>query len=394
MGTTGNKPIALEPSSATTGPMNAMGDRRMTLPAADKCMEQSMDVLVIDDNVDFAENLAEILRGVGASAQVAFSLAEARAQLKDAVPHILFVDMRLPDGSGEDLVAELAESSPASLSIVLTGNATIQSAVASVNSGAFGFLLKDMPVEAILAAYDRAVERIHLVQQKSDLEAQLGHSEQLAAIGQMAATLAHEIKNPLTGISHALQVLLDAVGEPPEMQGLKESILKRFGRLNLLVEDLLEFSKPMNVKREAVDLAGMISEIVDAHSELEIEIDLEVDGTVALVDGNLFRMLLRNLVENAVIATSSSTDPKVSVVAGRTGTDLRLQVSDNGEGIPTESLGDVFKPFFTTRTRGTGLGLSLAARIVEAHGGALTAANQEESGAVFHVQIPSAFQES
>ena len=371
-----------------------IGDLSLTLPTTLNATQTPVDVLVIDDNVDYAENLAEILSGVDATVRVVHSVAEARTLLAARTPDILFVDLRLPDEPGEKLVLEVAEHSPESLSIVLTGNATIQSAISSVNAGAFGFLLKDMPVEAILSAYTRAVERIALVQQKRELELQLSHSEQLAVIGQMAATLAHEIKNPLTGISHALQVLLDAVGEPPDMQGLKESILKRFGQLNHLVEDLLEFSKPMTVKRALIDLKGLVAETVEVHPEVPIQISVADDACHAWVDGNHIRMLLRNLTENAVIAAASVDAPVVTLEVRRDGDDLVMEVADNGEGIPPESLSEVFRPFFTTRTRGTGLGLSLAARIVEAHGGRLAAANRIDRGARFSTWIPSAFKES
>ncbi|MCB9832943.1 MAG: response regulator [Planctomycetes bacterium] len=356
--------------------------------------QSALRVLVIEDNRDFAENMAEILATEGGQVRTVGTATEGRRVLAEFGPDICFIDLRLPDDSGETLVAELSRTAPEILCIVLTGNATIHSAVAAVNAGAFGFLLKDMPVDGILASFRRAAERIQLERQKRNLEALLRHREQLAMIGQMSATLAHEIKNPLTGISQALEILLDAVGEPPEMKGLKNSILQRFRNLNDLVEDLLEFSKPLNVRRRPVELSGLVDSVLaelrseNRLREVELKVAIAPEADRLRVDDVHFRILLRNLFRNADQAMEKSELRELRVRARREQVVTILEIEDTGPGIPDELRDKIFEPFYTTKTRGTGLGLALATRIVDEHGGAVSARNIKGAGARFTLVLP------
>lgn len=350
-----------------------------------------LKLLVIDDNLDFAENLAEILSDGSAEVVVTHDLKSALEEIDARCPDVAFVDLRLPDGDGRQIIRHLDEISPDSLSIVLTGDASLQSAVTCINSGAFGFLLKDMPVDAILASFSRARERILLLRQKDELEARLRDQERLALIGQMAATLAHEIRNPLTGISQALSVLLEAVGEPPTLEGIADSIRNRFRNLFDLVEELLEFSRPLAVERRDHDVAELIDSVTAemlGEGSLAVDVDLVIQiedaSRTASIDPLHFRSLLRNLVRNASQALEGHEVREISIKVGRAPKDTVLIVEDSGPGLDEPER--VFEPFYTTRTRGTGLGLALVQRIVEAHGGRVEARNTP--GARFTVTIP------
>ncbi|MCA9321287.1 MAG: response regulator, partial [Planctomycetes bacterium] len=269
-------------------------------------------MLIIDDNQDFAENLTEILEVEGATVRHADCVARSHDELAQFQPNVAFVDLRLPDGSGEDLLLEMSRSVPDCLCIVLTGNASIQSAIMAVERGAFGFLIKDMPVEAVIASYRRAGERLALEDQARLLEARLAHQEQLAMIGQMAATLAHEIRNPLTGIRQALEVILEATGEPPGMEGIKVSMLERLKRLHELVDDLLRFARPVTVEKRSVDVQELVDQViheVERDSQTYgAKFEIQIDDSVRRwpVDSNHFHLLLRNLIENGVLAMEKS----------------------------------------------------------------------------------------
>ena len=362
-------------------------------------MPAGLRVLIIDDNEDFAENLEEILEAEGARIQRAGSLEEARSVMTRFEPQVAFVDLRLPDGSGEEILPAFREMEPPCLAIVLTGNATVQSAIMAVDQGAFAFLLKDMPVEAVIASYRKARERRALERQKHELEGKLRHQEQLAIIGEMAATLAHEIRNPLTGIRQALEVILEVTGEPPGMEGIKDTMIQRFHRLHELVDDLLRYSRPVTVEKSEVSLVELTEEVLaDLRQEPEfqdvrVELQLAGDCERWRLDENHFRMLLRNLLENAAQAMERAEEKVITVSAARNSDGaLVLGVRDLGTGIAIDEDGrgpeDIFKPFFTTRTKGTGLGLPLAQRIVEEHGGTIHAENHPEGGAVFTVKLP------
>ncbi|HGY89627.1 MAG TPA: response regulator [Planctomycetes bacterium] len=356
----------------------------------------TLDVLLIEDNADFAGNLQEILESEGASITRAGSVAEARDHLKRRQPDVAFVDLRLPDGSGEDLLVHLGEVYPDCLSIVLTGNATIQSAITAVEKGAFAFLLKDMPVEAVVAAFRKAKERHRLEKDRDRLERQLRHQEQLAMIGQMAATLAHEIRNPITGIRQALEVILEATGEPPGMEGIKKTMLDRLVRLHELVDDLLVFSRPIVVKRHPTSIRELVTmawhEVRRDQPPQDVlfRIDIEEQVSTWPLDANSFRLVLRNLFENALLAVEGVPEPRIEVSARHAGSGKRflLEIHDSGPGLAPDVATEIFKPFFTTRTRGTGLGLALTQRVIEEHNGTISAFNHPEGGAVFRIVLP------
>ncbi len=356
-------------------------------------VQSKYEVMVVEDNLDFAENLAEIICQMGPKPEVFHSLVSARERLAHCSPDICFIDLRLPDGDGEELVAEMGLSHPETLTIVLTGNASIQSAISVVNAGAFGFLLKDMPVEGILTSFRRACERIDLERQKRDLESKLRHQEQLAMIGQMSATLAHEIKNPLTGISQALEILLEAVGEPENMLGLKDSILTRFRAMNDLVEDLLEFSKPLNVKKTETSIRDLLLGVEEELRQegrlktVTLVFDLDDNAQFVSLDEVHFRILLRNLFRNAEQAMKGQSVQELRIKSRRVGSLFTLEIADTGCGIPEDQIEKVFEPFFTTKTRGTGLGLALSHRILDEHEGAIRVSNRPNSGACFTMEL-------
>lgn len=351
------------------------------------------NVMIVEDNVDFAENLGEIIGQHGSKTVICNCIESARQQLQGMTPDICFVDLKLPDGDGQDLVVEMAKNHPQTLTIVLTANASIQSAISVVNGGAFGFLLKDMPINGILTCYVRACERIDLEREKHELQSKLRHQQQLALIGQMSATLAHEIRNPLTGISQALELLLESIGEPPDMAGLKDEILTRFRAMNHLVEDLLEFSKPLNVRRRKVRIEELLNVVEDelradgTLSDVIVVKNPGMEHVVAEIDQVHFRILIRNLFRNAGQAMQDSLKKTIRIEAKNVENRLVLKFSDNGPGLPAELETRVFEPFFTTKTRGTGLGLALAARIVEEHDGEISIKNLPESGAQLTIDI-------
>lgn len=354
-------------------------------------IDTRLDVLVIDDNVEFAENLVEILGDSVGTVRTAHDLAAARRLLEDCAPDLAFVDLRLPDGDGRDFIRLLESRNPESLSIVLTADASLESAVTCVNSGAFGFLLKDMPVEAVLNSFERARERVLLLRQRNDLESRLAQHERLALIGQMAATLAHEIRNPLMGVSQALEVLLDSVGEPPELKRVVDGIRSRFRNLFELVEELLEFSRPFSLTVRKEGVREIIEPLVlDMHDDgsldkdIRIEFDIDEGATAVSVDPVHFRSLVRNLLRNSSQALEGADDAAIRISTTPQENHVLVEFRDNGPGLDDPRR--VFEPFYTTRTRGTGLGLALVSRIVEAHRGWITAKNQ--NGACFILGLP------
>jgi signal transduction histidine kinase len=223
---------------------------------------------------------------------------------------------------------------------------------------------------------------------------ELLRAEQLAAVGQMAAGVAHEVRNPLTSI----KMLVEAARRRGGGQALTgedlEVIHGEVVRLEGTVQGFLDFARPPRPRRSACDLAGVVAgaaDLVRARARQQgVAIDLRGPGgpVPAEVDREQIRTVLVNLFLNALDAMPRGGRLGVELEAGRPAGAV-LRVSDTGGGIAPEIAGRLFTPFATTKPAGTGLGLSISRRLVEEHGGRISAANRPGGGAVFTIVMPA-----
>jgi len=208
----------------------------------------------------------------------------------------------------------------------------------------------------------------------------------LSTVGELSAILAHEIRNPLASLKGHAQLLAERTSPESPERAKVDRIVSEAQRLEALTTDLLDFVRtgPLDIRPVAVgDLLRNV--VADGGPET---VTLDTDGAPELwpLDDQRMRQVFQNLLTNAVDA-SPRGKPIVIRVTGEAGA-LMVTFLDEGEGIHEESLEKIFEPFFTTRAKGTGLGLAVARRIVELHGGSLTARNRPEGGAEFRVTLP------
>jgi signal transduction histidine kinase len=216
---------------------------------------------------------------------------------------------------------------------------------------------------------------------------ELDRVKRLAEIGQMTAAIAHEIRNPLTGIRSASQIVQSAPGELAEFGRIIE---REALKLNSLCDQFLEFAKPLNLHLERVDLVDIVQavakEYVSTAQHLGIDLRLVLDGRASRIkaDPVRFEQVCRNLFLNALQATTTGGHVTVSLLKGQ------LVVEDDGKGIDSEVVDKLFTPFFTTKASGTGLGLSNVRKIVDAHGWQIKVVSRPGAGTrfelVFHEQ--------
>lgn len=226
------------------------------------------------------------------------------------------------------------------------------------------------------------------------LQESLRHSETMAALGSVVAGVAHEVRNPLFTIT----ATLDAFESVPEDRRDHAEYLKALrapvARLNQLTRDLLEYGRPRQLKKAPAQVGDIVRRSVRACGSLARERGVEVVDSVAPtcpaveVDSGPIEQVLQNLIANAV--QHSGRGRQVRVIAGATDGHVELKVEDDGPGIDASDLPHVFEPFFSRRKGGTGLGLSIVERIVEAHGGKVSAQNRPGRGALFTVRLPLA----
>lgn len=229
-----------------------------------------------------------------------------------------------------------------------------------------------------------------MVEQLEASRHELARQESLAAMGMMAAGLAHEIRTPLSIVRGSAEILGRTMEGGSRGEELLSFIMDETGRLSRLVDDLLNFARPREPELAPLDLAAVVHEVVGALGQeyAAQDITLETDLRAAPMQGDADQLhqLAINLLTNALKASPPGSAVRVAT-AVRSG-DAVLEVRDHGEGIPHERLDEVWTPFVTTGGGGTGLGLPIVRRIVESHGGAVTLDSDPGTGTVATVRFP------
>ena len=233
---------------------------------------------------------------------------------------------------------------------------------------------------------------IHDLSARVRMEEQLREQAALARLGEMAAVIAHEIKNPLAGIRGAVQVIGGRLGPDSRDAAVTGEIIARIDTLNVLIQDLLLFARPPRPRPATIEVLSLVATTVELLSRDPAlgGIDVELDGASppVIADPELLKIVFQNLLVNSAQAMRGRGRIRVSVsVADR---HCEVRFLDSGPGIPTEIRDKVFTPFFTTKARGTGLGLPTAKRLVEAHQGAISLESRPGGGTMVTVHLPLA----
>jgi len=235
---------------------------------------------------------------------------------------------------------------------------------------------------------------IEAQQQLEAAQADLVKKERLATLGELAAVVAHEVRNPIAVIFNALATLKRTV--PTDVQGrlLFDVIGEESERLNRMVTALLELARPEQAKLAPTPVMELVRSSIDAarsmvEPEAEVRLLAPERNALARVDEQKVHQALVNLISNAVQATGRRGPVQVRVtVEGGTIPMLRVDVIDDGDGVPLELRERVFAPFFTGRAKGTGLGLAVVRRVAEAHRGSATIESTPGGGATFVLKLP------
>jgi two-component system sensor histidine kinase HydH len=240
-----------------------------------------------------------------------------------------------------------------------------------------------------------ARELARISSELADTQALLVHRERLAAVGEVAAVVAHEVRNPLAVLFNVVSQLRHQLAPEHPGRALVEMAAEESERLALLVSELLEFTSPQSPRIARCDLQEVLQTAVNAAltstrlaaSQVRIEAP-EDEGLIEADEALLYRAVV-NLVMNALQAPGRSEPVRVrATLDAEHG--VRIDVEDEGDGVPEPIAEKIFEPFFTTRATGTGLGLSLARRAAEAHGGTLILRSRAGQGACFRLSLPPA----
>jgi two-component system sensor kinase FixL len=246
--------------------------------------------------------------------------------------------------------------------------------------------------EVLLGGERKFTGILHDLTARVRMEEQFREQTALAKLGEMAAVIAHEVKNPLAGVRGAIQVIGSRLPADSSDSAIVKEIIARIDSLNELMQDMLLFARPPQPKTGPVDVGSLVSTTVELLTEdpavRNVRVALRGSSPAVLADAGLIKIVFLNLLVNGAHAMRGSGEIEVSVAA--TGGMCTIAFNDSGPGIPEEVREKVFTPFFTTKSRGTGLGLPTAKRLIEAHHGTLRLDCPPGGGTVVTIQLPLA----
>jgi two-component system, LuxR family, sensor kinase FixL len=245
--------------------------------------------------------------------------------------------------------------------------------------------------EMVTGAERRFTGILHDLSARVRMEQQLREQASLACLGEMAALIAHEVKNPLAGIRGAVQVIGGRLPVDSRDAAVAKEIVARIDGLNDLVKDLLLFARPPNPRPQAVDLRALVSSTASLLAEdpavAAVRVDVHGTAPPVMADPELLKIVFVNLLVNGAQAMQGKGVLRVSVAS--VDSHCQLSFHDSGPGIPTDIREKIFTPFFTTKSAGSGLGLPTAKRLIEAHAGTIRIECPADGGTLVTVHLPA-----
>jgi len=366
-------------------------------------------VLLVDDELDFVSNLGQRLRIRGLPTLTATSGPEALASLGSEEVDVVVLDVRMPGMDGIQTLRKIKEAYPHIEVVMLTGHADLESSLEGMRFGFFDYLTKPVQIDTLVTKINDAYQRrLGNTSNTADtfsgmLKQHMIVADRLASLGELAASIAHEINNPLAIIAESTGWLKTRISRGNELpEHLESDFNLAFGKIESAVErarrishNFLRFARNPDAVVREFDLSDLVAEVAELTGNIAAGRDVTLDISAAansslLASSDPFRLrqVLLNLVTNAVQAVAPGGS--VSIQLHRREKEIEIAVIDNGPGIPEEDLERIFEPFFTTKPdgQGTGLGLAVSRGVVESLGGRIEVDSCPGRGCTFRVAIP------
>ena len=406
-------------------------------------MAAQVKVLVVDDEESVVVTIKAILQLDGYKVDTSTSGVKARAMVREVEYDLVLTDLRLEDGDGLDVLKAVRESHPETITIMLTGYASLESAIQAIRAGAYDYLVKPSEVEELRSTVARGIERRRLGQElrarvteleqanreiadlNSSLQRRIDDAtaelkeryEQLKELDRMKSQFlsiaSHELKTPITAMSGFLQVALrrvrrltEAAAETPLSEGLRamtdqlEVVYRQTTKLARLVDELLDVSRIQTGRIEFrytdVDMGELANEVATRMQMTTTTHTISVtrdSENVVTADRDHLEQVLNNLLTNAIKYSPNGGAIIIDVRPEKDG-GVRLSVTDEGIGIPEKELDAIFGLFYRSPDRaardaaGMGLGLYISREIVVRHGGRIWAESAGAKGSRLNVTVP------
>ena len=362
-------------------------------------MTDKAKLLIIDDEEIVLDSCLQILAGGDYEIATANNGESGLKMLPDFLPDLIFVDLKMPGISGFEVLNKVHEFDPTIVTIVITGFATVSSAVDAMKEGAFDFLPKPFTPDEL-----RLITRRGLEKRKLELETIALRREREMMKEHFAAIVSHELKSPLNAVQQNLFVLEDELSTQlsDEQKGKFERAKSRISDLMKLIHtwlrvitaDIDEIQTTFQPNRVEPLITKAIENVENQAVRKNIEISTSIKEPLNMVNGDEGTLVeaLVNIIGNAV--KYSPMGSQVLITAESEDDEIIISVADSGVGIPKEDLPYIFNDFYIAGTapkaaRGSGLGLALTRRIIEAHYGSVSVDSEPGKGSTFIICLPA-----
>ena len=357
-------------------------------------MSENGTILVVDDERVVLNSCQAILSEHGYEIETAQSGEEGLRLVKGRSFDVALIDLKMPGMPGTEFLSKIKEISPETINIIITGFATVETAVEAMKEGAFDYVCKPFTPEELEIVVQKGLETRVLRQAAEEAE---------RAKERFVLTIYHQLKSPVGIIRGYLKNLLeDVAAEEAQRTAVLQRCLKRADALGQLLEDLLSLSRlqarKLEQKMEVVKVGEVLKEVVECWQvpakEKGVELQLDLDSNLPPVKGDKEQLahLFGNLIDNAI--RYNRENGTVEIKADRNQEDVCVRVSDTGIGVAEQDLPKIFDEFYrcqrdeTRMIPGTGLGLSIVERIAETHGGRVEVQSKVGKGTTFTVRLP------
>jgi signal transduction histidine kinase len=366
----------------------------------EQLIQPARRILLVEDDVDLCEALGETLAEHGHTVVSACDGEDGLRQMREFRPDIVVLDLMMPKCDGWQFrVAQRGDPQLVATPLVVISASNSPAALAV---DADLYLRKPLDAATLL----QGIEGVLNAQHRRLESAKLAQTERLAALGTLAAGLAHEINNPLTYVllelGQAVRMLPSLATEQnrsvvEQVQRLMKDALEGAERIRGITSAIRTFSRPDDTRLRPVDIREPIDAAIKlAMSEIRRRAQLKTsyaDPFIVMANAGQLAQVFLNLLANAAqaIPEGNATGNEISVIASIAGDSVNIEISDTGAGIPEHLLGRVFEPFFSTKPvgQGTGLGLSISHNIISRFGGTIAVTSQVGRGTTFRVQLPA-----
>ena len=352
-------------------------------------MTEQPKILIVDDSVDTVDLLNKRLSFEGYRTLSAYNGQEALKQAAEHNPDLIVLDVMMPDMDGYEVCERLKASKNTRYIpiLMLTAKSGLEHKIKGLDVGANDYLGKPFDYKELSA-------RIKSLLALKSAREELVSDEKSSALDQMMDELAHELRNPLTSIGGLARRVRENLSEKDRNKKYLELIIQEVTRLEGMVKDLVELKTTAVSYKEKTDIHALISDALNGFREnceqegIDINTDMS-DGTPTVsADKEQLKLALGSLFENAIEAMASSPSKRLTVKSDLEDDRVNIDIRDTGRGIPKEKIKNIFDPFFTSKTSGPGLGLTLASKIIQEHRGSISVESEPEQGTCVTVSLP------